>query len=278
MSGITGAIVVGGSALAGTVAGGLIAKSGAQAAGQSAADATVEAAKIQAASTDKSIAAQQQMTDKAANVLREQYGIARQDLLPFQQVQLKALQDAAGLTDPNSQIYQDERRLSTESIQRQLSAQGLLRSKNQVDLLSNLEVGLNSERFNRVNQLAGIGAAQQGAALSQGLGGSLSGLYGNLGQNIGSTFQNSGNTLAGLYQNLGQVRGQTALAGSQAIGGIVAGGSNALQGVFANVNAMNNQQAQLALLNKLMGGGGGLSGLNLGQMGASLGSSGIIGF
>jgi hypothetical protein len=170
MSGITGAIVVGGSALAGTVAGGLIAKSGAEAAGQSAADATVEAAKIQAQSTDKSIAAQQQMTDKAANVLREQYGIARQDLLPFQQIQLKALQDAAGLTDPNSQIYQDERRLSTESIQRQLSAQGLLRSKNQVDLLSNLEVGLNSERFNRVNQLAGIGAAQQGGSVIPRLG------------------------------------------------------------------------------------------------------------
>jgi hypothetical protein len=229
------AIALGGSALLG--AGTSVASSiiGADAAGN--------AANAQLQGTRESIAAQKEAAAKAEGFLREQSGIARQDLEPFRQSQLAALGQANALTDPNNPVYSAERSQMTQAVQRQLAAQGLLRSKKQVDLLGNLELGIEQQRIGQINALAGNGAAQAQAGISQNLGGGLAGLQGQLGQQLGSSFQ-----------QLGQIQGQNALAQGQALSQGLVGVGNAIQGGVGSIIGYNNQQSQLALLQKYLGG------------------------
>jgi hypothetical protein len=221
MSGITGAAIGGGLvAGVGSVGGALIGKG-------AAADATAA-----------QIAGQREGADKSAALLKDFYGQSQAQLKPFMDAQLGALKQEQGFTDPNNPIYQQERTQMTNAIQRQLAAQGLLRSKNQTDLLTNMELGLNQQRMGTINSLANIGAVQQGAANTQGLGSSLASIYG------------------GAAQNIGQAQAQGALASGQAIGGMFTGLGNAVQGAYGNYLAGNRWDQQMGLLKGLLPGAG----------------------
>lgn len=219
--------------------------------------ASADSIAAEGSNTDKSIAAQREMTDKAAAALKEQADIARSELAPFRESQLNALNQLNGLGDINNPLYQQQRAVNTQAIQRQLAAQGLLRSKKQSDLLSNLELGLDQQRTGVLQGLAGTGAVQASAQVSQGLGSSLSGLYGNLGANIGSSFQNFGNNLAGIYQNMGNTRAQLAMANGQAIGGYASNLNNIVQGTYGNYLSQQQNAQQMALLQQLLASNGG---------------------
>lgn len=200
---------------------------------------------------DQSIEAQRAQTQKAIEFLTQQAGLAREELAPFREAQLGALAQLQGLTQPGSEFETQQREAATQNIQRQLSAQGLLRSKNQSDLLSNLELGLSQQRQNILSGLLGTGAAQGTAANLTGLGQQVGGLQAGLGQQIGGAFQSAAGPLAQFQVGLGQARG----AG--------------LRGVNAAVQEKIGQIQQLALL----GATGGLSGLG----GAAAGAGGAAG-
>ncbi len=196
----TALAVGGGLAAAGSVAGGVIG-----------ANTTKKAGEQQASAADKSIDFQKQ-----------QFEQSRQDLEPFRQSQLLALQQQQQLTDPNSQVYEQQRGINTQAIQRQLASQGLLRSKSQVDLLSNLELGLNQQRLGVIGGIAGNGATE-----------GIVGLRNNLSQNVGSAFQ-----------NFGQNQAQTTLAGAQNTLGVLQGVNNSFQGGLGGLIQLNNQKTQ----------------------------------
>lgn len=240
MPALTTAAIVGGGALA---AGGSIA------AGAIGASAAGDAADAQTQATRESIAAQREMAEKAAALFREQAGIARDDLAPFRESQLSALQQLAQYADPNSAYYNQERDVGTQAIQRQLAAQGLLRSKKQSDLLTDLELGMQRNRLSTLQSLAGTGAVQSSAGISQGLGQGLANIYGGLGNQVGS----------GLQQ-LGQIAGQSRMAQANAWSGALGGFNNAIQGSVGGLLNLNAQKQQLLynqqLLKSLTGGGG----------------------
>lgn len=250
MSGVTGALI-GGAVIAGgaTVAGSAIASNAQSNATNAQVGAANNAANAQLAATQASIAAQEQMADKAAGLFTQYTNQARADLAPFRQAQLDALAKAQGLTDPNNPYYQQQEQYNTTAIQRQLASQGLLRSKSQVDLLTNLQLGLNQQRTNEINAIAGNGAVQQSAQLSQGLGSQLGSLYGQLGGGLGSSYQQQGTNLGNIYLGMGQAIGQGAAAQGQIAAGMVNGIGNTVQGTIGNY-------LSLSMLNKMMGGGG----------------------
>lgn len=211
--GIEAAIIGGVVAGAGSAAGGAIQAGGAK-----------DAASAQLTANRESIAAQERMAEKAAGLLREQSAIAREDLAPFRAAQLGALNSIQSLTTPGSDLEIQQRKIGQEEILRNLSAQGLTRSKAQTDLLSNLELGLNQQRYDRLNQLAGLGAAQQSAQVSQNLGGGLAGIYGGLGQQVGQSIHQQG-----------QIMGQNSLNQANLLAGGIQGIGNAFQGSLNNI-------------------------------------------
>lgn len=244
--GIGAAIAIGGGLSAvGGIASGLI--------GAGAAD---DAANAQAGATRESIAAQERMAEKAIAAQREQAGIARDDLSPFRASQLKALGGLEQLAEAGNPFEKQQRERATQAIQAQLAAQGLLRSKKQVDLLGNLETDLASQAFQQragiLSGLAGTGAVQTSAGISQGLGSGIAGTYGALGSGVGSSLQ-----------QLGQQIGAGQIGRANAIGGIFSGVNNAFQGTLAGLNAQGMQQQNMdfqnAILSKYGGGGGGFS-------------------
>lgn len=224
--GLETALLVGGVAsAAGSVGGAAI---GAGAAG-SAADKQLQANR-------ESIAAQKEAAAKAEAFLREQNSIARADLAPVRDAQVAAIQQLQGLGDPNNAIYQQQRQINTEAIQRQLAAQGLLRSRAQGDQLSQLELGLNQQRLNTLGGLAGLGAVQQLSQGAYGLGNGLANIQQGLGQQIGSAFQQSG-----------QAMGQAALQQGQALQGGLSGFTNSLTGTLSSLGNLNYQRDQQAM-------------------------------
>jgi len=247
--------IVAAGAAAGSTGGGILsAVLGANAqrdASTIASDAQREALGAQRDRLAESIAAQEKMTDKAAAFLREQNQIARGDLAPFREAQLSALEQLKGLTDPNSEYYKAQRERSTQAIQQQLAAQGLLRSRNQSDLLTNLELGLNEQRQNILGNMANIGAVQGSANLSSGLGQTLAGLYGNLGGSLGSAFQQYGAAQAAGLANLGQIGAQGRMGVTNAILGGFQTGMNSLQGLGSNLMAQKQRADDRAWLSGL---------------------------
>lgn len=226
----------------------------------------------------EAIAAQREGADKAAEVFREQnreardfleqsFERARQDVAPFRDIQLEALNRANALADPNSSATNAQRNFATKQVQRQLASQGLLRSGRQAGVLADVEQNFAEQQFNRANQLANLGAAQQlgnldvqlGAALAQnaaGLGQNLGSLFGNLGSNIGNVIQTGAAGAAQATLQAGQARAQT-LAGIN--NAFQAGGANFL----AYQNQLNNQRIQqqnLDLYRNLFSGSGGTVG------------------
>jgi hypothetical protein len=207
-------------------------------------NAAKDSASAQLEGTKESIAAQKENTDKAIAFLGQQAAQSRQDLAPFQQAQTQALGQLQSFTDPNSAFYQQQRTAATNAIQRQLAAQGLLRSSAQGGQLQQLELGLGQQRLNIIGGLAGNGAAQSLSSISQGLGQNVAGLYGGLGQGLGSSFMAGGQATAqGILGSAGAAAG-----GLNAIG-------NAAQGTLGNFMAYNQQQSQLSQLSRLLGGG-----------------------
>lgn len=229
MSGVTGAVVVGVAAAA-TVASTEIQ-----------ANAAEDAANSQLDAQGRAIAAQGDYASMAAAEYRRQYDTARSDLEPFRQAQLGALKQSQGLTDINNPYYQEQRDVNTTAIQRQLAAQGLLRSKKQSDLLTNLELGLNQQRTQQVNSLSQIGAVQQGANLALGYG-----------SQIGQLYSQTGNQLGSSLSQIGQINGQAAIARGQAASGLVTGLANVGQSAAGNYLGYQQRQEQNAQLSQLL--------------------------
>lgn len=238
MSIATSTAIIGGAVIAGgaTVASGAIASS-------SASDA--EQAQIRA--QREAITAQRAESERARQFIREGVTQAREDIQPFREAQLGALQQLQGIADPQGELAQAERGQATQAIQRQLSAQGLLRSRRQVDLLSNLELGLLRRRSDILGGLAGSGAAQQQAQLSAGQGAGLAGITQQFGAQIGSAFQ-----------NIGQAQAAGIAGRGQALSGTITGLGNIFGGVgeslFAQQQQQQQQQFQQQLLSGLTGG------------------------
>ena len=210
MSVATAAIIGGGVAAAGAVGGALINK-GAQ----------VDATNAQVQANRESIAFQREQAEKAAALLE-----------PFRQVQLGAVGQIQQLTTPGSDLENQQRRVATQAMQRELASQGLLRSGAQARGLGNLELGLAEQRYSRLNQLAGLGAAQGQAGIYQGLG-----------QGIGNSLMQQG-----------QIQAQGALAQGQASAGMFSGVGNVIQGTLGNLVADRRYRDELAFLNKRFGG------------------------
>lgn len=167
--------------------------------------------RAQAAQEDaqtKAMNEQKRQADQALAFLKEQ----SEKMEPLRQAQLGATEQLQGLSQANNPFEQLQRNIGTEAIQRQLAAQGLLRSTAQGDQLGSLEAGLAQNRAAILQYLAGNGAAQAQGQLAIG----QAGIAQNLGQQIGSGFQ-----------NIGQAQAAGALAGGQI-------GSTAL-GQFGNI-------------------------------------------
>jgi hypothetical protein len=90
-----------------------------------------DALKIQEQGSGRAMDYQATKGQEAINAFLTYAARARADLDPYRKASAEALKQQQGLTDPNSPIYQQQRAAMTSQIQRQLAAQGLLRSKNQ---------------------------------------------------------------------------------------------------------------------------------------------------
>lgn len=237
--GTTGAIIAG-TAIAGAgagVIGSAIGASGAKDAAKTAADAQA-----------KGIDAQTGLTREGLALLKQQYLDSQAQLAPFVDSQKRNLSKLEAFTDPSNPLYQQQRDFSTQQIQRQLAAQGLLRSRAQGDSLSNLELGLADKRLAILQGLAGTGAGQNAAQLSMGYGTQASSLLGGTAQSIGSSFA-----------ELGKIQGQGILGSTQAVQGGLSTGFNALQGGLGSYLSLL-QLGQLTGKDFLGGGGAAATG------------------
>lgn len=227
-AGSTAALIGAGIGAAGSIGGAAI-QAGAAGAARDAQTQALEQQRIQ----------QQQ----ALQFLQQQ----REDLQPFRQAALDATQELQGLADPNSSLAQAQRSRGTEAVQRQLAAQGLLRSTAQGDQLSNLEVGLEQNRAQILQALAGSGAGQAFANV----GAQQAALAGQFGQ--GEIAQ--GNVIAQGLLNQGRI-------GAGLTGQLTNVGSNLLDQANAERIRKENlalQQSQVAQANSMLQGllGGG---------------------
>ena len=220
------ALILAGSAVvgaAGSIVGGEIQRAGVS-----------NAAEAQLIASREALAAQKEQAATAQDFLQKQSDLAREELKPFQQSQLRALQGLEGLSQFGNPLEQANRAQSTEAIQRQLSAQGLLRSTTQGDQLSNLEVGLAGNRANILQQLAGTGAVQEGSSILQNLGTGGANIQSNLGNQLSAGLLNQGNINAANFQNQANIgAGQSSGVG------------NALQELFGGIGtSIQNNAAQ----------------------------------
>lgn len=200
-------------------------------AGGVAAAGAVGGAAISASAADDATNAQLQAQREQIAFQREQAEKAEAALKPFRDLQLQSAQSLQQLANPNSELAQMQRRQSTEAIQRQLAAQGLLRSRNQSDLLSNLEVGLAQNRANILGTLASGGAASN-----------MAGNYINAGQTIGSSLGQIGATI-----------GQGYMSQANAINSGIQGINNSFQGAFGAYQNQQQNQWLKDFLNKRFG-------------------------
>lgn len=243
----TTAALIGGAALSGGT--GIASSLIQQGAINRATDAQVQANQQAIALQEKALDLQNQQSEKALAFLQSQSDQARADLQPFRDIQLQATQDLQALADPNSALFQQQRTEGTQAIQRQLAAQGLLRSGAQGDQLGRLETGLAQTRANILGGLSGTGAAGGLASLASGLGQSGAGVLGQQSQNIGSTLAG----ISGLLAGQGQAIGQGAIGGANAIAGGLANVNNNIQSTIAAL-LQQNQLAQNGTLFGALGG------------------------
>ena len=280
-----GGIAIGAGAVLGGIGSFFGGKSGANAAETAAAyqyQATQDAIKAQQEGAAKGYSVLTAEAERARRFLEKQTALARQELAPFREVGLSALQQASGFTDPNSAQTQAERDAFQRNLAKQLSARGLTASGTEIGGLKDFELGLARERRNIALGLAGVGAntLQQSAALESGLGSGLASIYQNLGQTGGSLFSNLGQNIGNTTLQGANQFNQLQLAATQARTQGLAGLLNSLQtGILGGANlyqGAQNQAFQQGLLNNLFGQGGGGSIIN--SSGYNLGFGGNYGF
>ncbi len=218
--GTVGAIaLIGGSALVGGAAS--VIGAGKQA------DAADKSTQANLAFQREGLEYQKQQAGQAYQLFREQQG----QFEPFRQSQLRALGLLEGLSDPNSAGAEQERGMATQAIQRQLAAQGLLRSGTQSNQLQTLELGLADKRKNILGMLAGTGAGAQSASF---------------GMNSANQMLSAGNQIGSSISQMGQTAGAGIMASGNAAAQGFAGVNNAFQGGLGNY-------MQYAMLNKMYG-------------------------
>ena len=207
-----------------------------ESAAETAADATMKGIESNERLTREGMAAQKEQVAAAQAYLEKQAGQARADLEPFRQSQLKALGSLEGLAQAGNPFEQQQRQMATQQIQQQLAAQGLLRSKSQTDLLSNLEIGLAQQNFqNRsgiLGALSGTGAAQSISGINAGLGQNVAGLYGGLGAQLGSSLSGLGQSASAGMAGIGQIYGNAGIAKAQALANGATGTANSLGQIY----------------------------------------------
>lgn len=218
-----GAVIAGGAAIGGV---------GSYFGGKQQANAVENASDTQLQMSRESIAAQQELaqkafdifgseSDKARGFLTQQNNLARQDLAPLREMGLANLRMARSFASPNSDLSNQERAAFGKTLANTLSARGLTASGSEISGLSDFELGLAGQRRNIALGLAGQGAGAvdafanlrnslgQGlAGISQGVGQAGASLFGNLGQNIGSTLSQTGSNLGNLQIAQGQAQAQ----------------------------------------------------------------------
>jgi len=256
-----------------------------ESAANTAADAQRDGMTSQERIAREGMAAQKEQAATAQAFLEKQSAQARADLEPFRQSQVSALGKLQGLSEAGNPFEGQQRQVATQQIQQQLAAQGLLRSKNQTDLLSNLEMGLAQQNYqNRVGllgSLSGTGAAQSMAGIATGLGQGVAGLQGNLGAQLGSSFGQLGGAVGAGMANIGQIYGNAGIASAGYLASGATQTANNLSGLYQsfqqNKANQNNMAYQQNLLNRMYpaqtsaGGSSGSSGGGGGYSGASLG-------
>lgn len=246
MGAFTSIAAIAGGALAagGSIAGAAISSSAADDATNAQVNAQREGMRTQERLAREGMSYQERQAQRSEQLLRDFFGQSQAQLKPFQDAQLQALGQAQGLTDANNPFYQQQREQMTQAIQRQLAAQGLLRSKNQVDLLGNMELGLNQQRINQINSLANLGAVQQGAANMQALGGGLANIAGNLGANVGQAFGSLGSANAQGLKAIGQSYAANTMANAQNTSGLMQSLAGIGSNTFSSIANYKQGQAQ----------------------------------
>ncbi len=254
--GTTAALIAGGLAAAGTVGASVIGADAQGAAGRTAENTQRDALAQQERLAREGMAYQERQANSSLDFQRQQYNDAQAQLRPYGDIQLQATKDLQGFTDPNNPIYQQQRQQMTQQLQQQLAAQGLLRSRDQVDNLGNIELGLNQQRLGVQQGLAGLGASQGLAGLSQQYGQNVAGIQNNLGSQVGSQFGAMGQNALASGQSLAQLNSQRILAGAQGTQGLISGLGNIGQNVIGSFAANDPNTFQNRLLASLMGGQG----------------------
>lgn len=251
----TTAAIIGGGLLAagGSVAGSLIGGAAQDDATNASIQANREAMAQQERLAREGMAYQERQANSSLDFLKKQYADAQAQLAPFSKAQVGALEQAVGMTDPNNQIYQKRREQMTQQIQQQLAAQGLLRSKNQNDLLTGLELGLEEQRLGQVNALLGNGANQSLAGLAQNYGGNVAAIQGQLGQTVGSQFGAMGQNAMANGQSLANLNASRILAGAQNTQGLISGLTNIGSNMIGGFQAANQNALMNALVGKSLG-------------------------
>jgi|GEM_PF-6892766 len=229
-------------------------------AANTAADAQRDALRSNETLTREGIASQKEQSEKALAYLERQSAQSRTDLEPFRNAQLGALSQLDALSQQGNPFEAQQRQVATQQIQQQLAAQGLLRSKSQVDLLSNLELGINEQNYNRrtnlLSMLAGTGGAQQNSSQAIGVGQTGAGVYTGLGAQLGSSFGNlAAQQMAGIG-NVGQIigNGQMQSANQLAAGvtGTISNLGSMFMGYQQNKAAKQNNDRQYELMSKAL--------------------------
>lgn len=251
--GTSAALIGGGLAAVGTVAGSVIGADAQGAAGRTAEQGQRDAMAQQERLARESIAYQERQSGAQMDFLRQQYNDARTQLQPYNDIQMRATKGLEAFSDPNNPIYGQQRQQMTQNIQQQLAAQGLLRSREQVDDLGQIELGLNQQRLGVQQGLAGLGAAQGLAGLAQDYGAQGGAAIGNLGQQVGSALGNLGSQNAQGIQSLSQLNAQRQLAQGQGTQGMISGLTNVFGNTLGGINSQNQNQMMLALLGRQAG-------------------------
>lgn len=255
--GTTAALIGGGIAALGTVGSAVIGADAQGAAGRQADSAQRDALAQQERLAREGMAYQERQANQSLDFQRQQYQDAQAQLRPYGDIQLQATKDLQGFTDPNNPIYQQQRQQMTQALQQQLAAQGLLRSREQVDNLGNIELGLNQQRLGVQQGLAGLGASQGLAGLAEQYGGNVANIRGNLGNQVGSQFGAMGQNAMVSGQTLAQLNSQRILAQGQNTQGLIGGLTSITGNTLGSLAAADPNSWQNLLRQRLLNGGGG---------------------
>lgn len=250
----------------------------ASSAAQAQLQATRESIRAQERGAERGFDIFQQEAERARGFLREQTGLAREELAPLREIGLANLQRASALATPGSAVEQEERAIRQKSLSQLLSARGLTASGTEIEGFRGIESDLARQRSNIALGLAGQGAntLQSLSSLQSGLGQGLANISSNLGGQGGALFGNLGQSIGQTLQSGAAQAGQLNLASAQARAQGIAGIGNAFQtgllglGQLSQANAAQAQNQ--ALFDRIFPAGGGGSSGPISPGGFSLGN------